>query len=190
MDVLKDFYRDVRNMMREQQPHLLFVFHDAFHFSADIWNDLFEDDDLENVVMDTHHYFAWNSAHGEISTYCDEYRTTMEAAQDVKYDVWVAEWSLATDNCAMWLTGFNNTGGDTSRTCEFVDCPYSYLSEHAADFDRTAEELGPFGQGAAKFDFATIKKGKCAKDSLHYSDSDVMTLGQCQLEIFNEFVQG
>lgn len=31
LSVLKDFYRDVRNMMREQQPRLVFVFHDAFH---------------------------------------------------------------------------------------------------------------------------------------------------------------
>jgi len=33
-----DFYRDVRTMMKEQQPRLKFVFHDAFHFDADLWN--------------------------------------------------------------------------------------------------------------------------------------------------------
>jgi len=47
-------------MMQAQQPRLKFVFHDAFHsWDAGMWNDLFEDDDHENVVMDTHQYFAW-----------------------------------------------------------------------------------------------------------------------------------
>ena len=72
LDVLKDFYRDVRDMMRGQQPRLTFVFHDAFHFDADTWDDLFDDDDLHNVVMDHHHYFAWNKAHDDINDYCDE----------------------------------------------------------------------------------------------------------------------
>ena len=77
LEVLKTFYRDVRTMMTAQQPRLKFVFHDAFHFDASTWNDLFEDDDIYNVVMDTHQYFAWGGAHGDIGTYCDEYGGTM-----------------------------------------------------------------------------------------------------------------
>lgn len=46
-------------MMKEQQPRLKFVFHDSFHFDGNTWNDLFADDDHENVVLDTHQYFAW-----------------------------------------------------------------------------------------------------------------------------------
>jgi len=46
-------------MMREQQPRLKFVFHDAFRTDPNTWNDLFEDDDIENVIMDTHQYLAW-----------------------------------------------------------------------------------------------------------------------------------
>jgi len=72
LDLLKDFYRDVKTMMQEQAPHLKFVFHDSFHGDAGTWNDLF-DDDYDNVIMDTHRYFAWGGQHGDIGTYCDEY---------------------------------------------------------------------------------------------------------------------
>ena len=191
LDVLKDFYRDVRDMMREQQPRLTFVFHDAFHFDADTWDDLFDDDDLHNVVMDHHHYFAWNKAHDDINDYCDELESEIQTATDeIKYDIWVGEWSLATENCALWLTGFNNAPSDSARECQFVDCPYSYLDEHAVDFDRTADELGPFGKEGLDKDFATIKKGKCSTDSAWYSDDDVKVLGQCQLKIHNTYTQG
>ena len=54
LPTLKDFYRTVRNNMREFNPDLVFVFHDSFHYDANVWNDLFDDDDMENVVMDTH----------------------------------------------------------------------------------------------------------------------------------------
>jgi hypothetical protein len=58
-DALKGFYREVRTMMKEQKPRLIFVFHDSFAWDGDTWNDLFEDDDMENVVLDTHQYMAW-----------------------------------------------------------------------------------------------------------------------------------
>lgn len=70
LSVLKTFYREVRDMMREQQPRLKFVFHDAFHFDFLDWNNLFEDDDIENVVMDTHQYIAWGPKHRNMAAYC------------------------------------------------------------------------------------------------------------------------
>lgn len=54
LNVLMQFYRDVRKMIKDQKPRLKFVFHDAFHFDAGLWNQLFDDNDHENVVMDTH----------------------------------------------------------------------------------------------------------------------------------------
>ena len=90
-------------------------------------------------------YFAWWSQHGDISTYCDDYWNKMRMFEKVKYDVWVGEWSLATDVCALWLGGFNDSNTDASRSCQFVDCPRTYLKEHGTDFDRTAAVLGPFG---------------------------------------------
>ena len=127
IDLLKDFYKDVKNMMQEQQPRLKFVFHDAFHFDANLWNDLFADDDCENVIMDTHQYFAWGGPHGDIGQYCDEYGSNISNANNVKYDVWVGEWSLATDVCALWLGGFNDSNTEYQFECEWLDCPETYL---------------------------------------------------------------
>ena len=189
LDTLKDFYRNVRNLMRDQQPHLKFVFHDSFHFDGNTWNDLFADDDIENVVMDTHEYYAWWEKRGDIGLYCDDYGAVMNMAQYVKYDVWVGEWSLATDVCALWLGGFNDANTDASRTCQRVECPYSYLDEHAVDFDRTAETLGPYGAQGLTRDHATISNGTCAIDSDYYNDDDVMRLGQCTMDIFNYRVE-
>ena len=147
--LLQQFYRDVKKMMEEQQPRLKFVFHDSFHFGASDWNDMFSDEDgWDNVVMDTHQYYAWWGHNDDIGTYCDGYGGTMSGALDVKYDVWVGEWSLATDVCALWLGGFNdaNTDVDSRAACQRVQCPTSYLTEQAVDFDRTAAQLGPYGE--------------------------------------------
>ena len=194
LPTLKNFYRDVRNMMREQQPRLVFVFHDAFHFDVDTWNDLFDDDDLENVVMDTHQYMAWWTGHDDnIGGFCDDYGANMYRwAPNIKYDIWVGEWSLATDVCATWLGGFNDANTDAQRPCKRVDCPTSYLAEQAVDFDRTAEVHGPYGASGKGLssDHAVIKNGQCAIDSDFYSDDQIMQLGQCAMDIFNGTVQG
>ena len=121
--LLQNFYRDVKKMMEEQQPRLKFVFHDSFHFGGSDWNDMFSDEDgWDNVVMDTHQYYAWWGHNSDIGTYCDTYGGTFNIAADVKYDVWVGEWSLATDVCALWLGGFNdaNTDVDSATPCQRV----------------------------------------------------------------------
>ena len=148
LPLLKGFYRRVHAHMKEKAPHLKFVFHDSFHFGAGDWNDMFDDDeDYSNVVMDTHFYTAWWGAQEYVGKYCDGYRNSLSGATDIKYDVWVGEWSLATDVCALWLGGFNDNNTPYAYECEWVDCPYSYISdaELAVDFDRSADMLGPFG---------------------------------------------
>ena len=109
--VLKGFYRAARNIVRSINPDVLFVFHDAFISDANTWNDTFPDDDMENVVLDTHKYLAWNGRCEWIGKYCDDYGSMMrsDSIQNIKYPVWVGEWSLATDVCAHWLGGFNDS---------------------------------------------------------------------------------
>jgi len=65
------------------------------------------------------------------------------------------------------------------------------MKEKGVDFDRTVDELGPFGkQGRdGRLDFVTVKNGTCSIDSDHYGEEDVMRLGQCTLAIFNDTVQ-
>lgn len=184
MTVLKDFYRKVRGAILAKAPRITFVFHDAFQFSSAMWNDLFEDTD--NVVLDTHYYTAWWGANDQISAYCDGYNSGLAEAKNIKYDVWVGEWSLATDVCAMWLGGFNDEGNEYVFPCSTAPCPYSYLpAPYAVDFDRTAETLGPFGANPQ-----TVHYGNCSSDSAYFSDADVNTLGHCALDAFDGLVEG
>ena len=129
----------------------MFVFHDAFHIvDALTWNDLFADDDHDNVVMDTHQYMFMFPKLGSTFVYEETYKVLVSLTATVKYDVWVGEWSLATDFCGMWLGGFNDSPGILQHQydCAWVECPRSYLPEEfAVDFDRAAEVLGPFGKG-------------------------------------------
>jgi hypothetical protein len=103
IDTLKSFYRTVRENIRQNAPHLVFVFHDAFHFFGHTWNDLFEDDDMENVVMDTHFYTAFLPRLPTRQLYAEAYRLYLAEAARIKYPVWLGEWSMATDSCAMWI---------------------------------------------------------------------------------------
>ena len=187
MPTLKSFYRTVRENMRQKAPHLVFVFHDAFQFLGFRWNDLFDDDDMENVVMDTHFYtFFWPRLLN-IREYARGYRLYLDLAKLIKYPVWVGEWSLATDSCATWLQGFNDSASHMWYRCHRVDCPQSYLpDELAVDFDRTAKSIGPFGTGEHSY----IKKGRCTIDSNHFKADDVAYLGQYHVESFNKKVDG
>ena len=84
------------------------MFHDSFHTDAAVWNDLFED--TEKVALDTHIYMAWETPKTEIPDFCDRIEILLMAPEiaAIKYDLWVGEWSLATDVCGMWLDGFND----------------------------------------------------------------------------------
>ena len=67
---------------------------------------MFPDDDIDNIVLDTHYYTCYIDKLNSIEEYCDSYKTNLAEASKIKYEVWVGEWSLATDKCALWLGGF------------------------------------------------------------------------------------
>jgi len=56
--------------------------------------------DVENVVLDHHYYQVRNIEGNNTSLFTLGYKTESEKADNVKYDVWFGEWSLATDICA------------------------------------------------------------------------------------------
>lgn len=137
---------------------------------------MFPDDDHDKVIMDVHYYTAWSPAKWNIESYCDQYEEDWKIAEKIKYDIWVGEWSLATDVCAMWLGGFNDGGAPFVYDCAWKECPYSYLPEETAvDFDRSAAEIGPFGS----ITDSSPKYGKCPTDSDYFSEDDVQRLGEC-----------
>lgn len=114
---LKLFYRNVRQFMREKAPHLKFVFHDSFLIQPEHWDDLFKDDDIHNVVLDNHFYLAWDAQSGTVEDVCQKYKAHMKLMEGHKYEVWIGEWSLATDTCAFWLDNFNDSKSPRTDEC-------------------------------------------------------------------------
>jgi hypothetical protein len=55
---------------------------------------------------------------------------------------------------------------------------------YGVDFDRTAAQLGPFGEN----DRSTIRYGQCLSDSEYFGDADVKVLGDCISYILNDTV--
>jgi glucan 1,3-beta-glucosidase len=166
---LEDFYRQTRFLLQVHKPDAKFVFHDSFHTTGLFWNRLFDDDDMENVIMDFHPYMAFSAGfQSDVTKHCDHYRLQLAATKGVKYPLWAGEWSLATDTCAHWLNGFNDHRQAYTYTCGLVDCPTPYLpADLVPDFDRTAIVLGPTGSDT---DLGEIHQGKCYTDSPYYSD--------------------
>jgi len=182
---LKLFYRNVRFFMREKAPHLKFVFHDSFWNDPKYWEDLFEDDDLENVVIDNHFYLAWDPSYESVDAVCQKYKDHMKMLDGHKYEVWVGEWSLATDTCAFWLDNFNDSKSPRTDACQWVECPKPYIEgELGVDMDRTVYMQGPFGTN----ELDVARYGMCPIDSAKFSHEDLFKMGQCVLEAYNEYV--
>jgi len=99
-------------MVQLYAPQAYFVFHDAYRYEAHTWNDLFND--YHKVALDHHYYQTFSSQEfSQIVQNCQDYQYEAKAAKAFKMEVWFGEWSLATDNCAMWLGGFNDIGPNT-----------------------------------------------------------------------------
>lgn len=188
---LKEFYREVRKLVRRYAPQALFIFHDSFRFSAAIWNDLFVGD-WEKTVLDTHYYYAFNQDITELGNFCTMTKNVFAQAKDFLMPIFVGEWSLATDNCAQHLNGFNN-GRIFTRgnywACAQMECPQTYMKEQVVEFDRTVAKIAPYGINGDGIQ-NTIQQGKCWTDSLHYDQNQVRLLAECTLKAFNDNLHG
>ena len=81
-------------------------------------------------ALDTHIYQAWNIPASRATFYNDacQQKSRIAAMEREFGPVIVGEWSLATDNCAMWLNGFNdNLSGYPMLPCKYVRCPDPYM---------------------------------------------------------------
>jgi glucan 1,3-beta-glucosidase len=103
-------------------------------------------------ALDTHIYQAWKDPDSRINYYQDACGqkgviARMEAAFG---PIIVGEWSLATDNCAMWLNGFNDNLPGFPRTgCKYIPCGESYLGsdQPGIPVDPSKAIQGPYGTG-------------------------------------------
>ena len=154
------------------------------------WNNVWRDDDMEDIIMDFHFYTAWQHGFKDVKDACDYYETWISAYADmIKYPKWVGEWSLATDVCAHWLGGFNDNKLHMQNKCRKVECPVSYMSTEVVDFDRAAAgPIGPYGT-TEYVEENCISHGMCNDDSYELLNAtQVRELGQCVLDTFDRHV--
>ena len=136
LDLLKDYYRNVRSLMKKYAPDAYFVFHNSYRTAWEDWADLFEPDDRHKVAVDHHHYIAWAFFDAVWMACLDVTQKFRKDAADFRrngIEVWIGEWSLATDTCATWLGGFNDGITTLGVKCKPVPCPKSYMPEDEFD---------------------------------------------------------
>ncbi|KAE9022728.1 hypothetical protein PR001_g13077 [Phytophthora rubi] len=192
MDVLKDFYWRSYKRVKARAPHWKFVIHDSFRFGVQYWSQFMRG--CPDIALDTHIYQAW-MAPGTRSDYfsnaCQQ-KYTIADMENAVMPVIVGEWSLGTDNCAMWLNGFNdNLPGFPNTQCRLVDCPVhsTYLGEGfpGTPLDVTKPIQGPYGTGQSGPAF-----GKCpvTSDTAFGQDDDVEFARNLNLKKLNAFALG
>jgi glucan 1,3-beta-glucosidase len=141
---LKKFYKNVYdkfNLIWSSNQKVL-IFHDSFR--PYLWNSCsFLGGNLDNIYLDTHQYIAWNEA--------VHFETLISSIRNWNYPqtclkVIVGEFSLATDNCMMWLNGFmDNIQNYPLHTCFFERCPL-YNENNNILYIKNSK-FGPFGTG-------------------------------------------
>jgi len=138
-------------MMKRLAPQAYLVFHDGFISDGDYWDSVFPDDDMDKIALDHHAYSAFENAMYTVEENCAFFKGNAEKSAKTKYELWIGEWSLATDECAMWLSGFNTGNANPSQQhpkyeCQWVDCPDGYLpDEFKFELDKSKDVYGPFG---------------------------------------------
>mmetsp|Transcript_657 Transcript_657/g.1335 ORF Transcript_657/g.1335 Transcript_657/m.1335 type:complete len:552 (+) Transcript_657:128-1783(+) len=197
IDILKRFYWEGYLIVKKNAPYWKYVMHDSFRFDPGIWGGFMAG--CPERALDTHIYQAWKDPDSRIGFYQDACNTkrSILALERAFGPVIVGEWSLATDNCAMWLNGFNdNLPGFPRSPCKYIPCSAPYMGDDqpGAPVDPTKPLQGPYGTGMSgpSFGFCPVgrdwikeKNPLTGKDWIqappkapnHYDDTDnVMTL--------------
>lgn len=150
MEELKQFYWDAYLIVKKNAPYWKYIMHDAFQFDPAVWGGFM--DGCPDRALDTHIYQAWQEPNSRLAFYTDACSQQSRIAEMEKQfgPVVVGEWSLATDNCAMYLNGFqDNLPGFPRLPCKYTKCRDSYLGpEHPGNpLDPSKGIQGPYGTG-------------------------------------------
>ena len=145
--ILKYFYKKVYdNFIQIWNLDKVLIFHDSFR--PFLWEDcdfidMNKDNIKINIYLDTHQYKAWNDPvpfdilidsikHWEYPKTC--------------FPVLIGEFSLATDNCQMWLNGFmDNLPNYPFQECYYERCPRLLEGNNRNYIKKSIN--GPFGSG-------------------------------------------
>uniref|UniRef100_H3G4Z0 X8 domain-containing protein n=2 Tax=Phytophthora ramorum TaxID=164328 RepID=H3G4Z0_PHYRM len=161
IDLLKDYYWKSYKRVKARAPHWKFVLHDSFRFGVQYWSQFMRG--CPDIALDTHIYQAWNTPGTKADFFANacQQKFTIADMENAMMPVIVGEWSLGTDNCAMWLNGFNdNLPGFPKVECRYTPCPvhstYLGLGFPGTPLDTTKPIQGPYGTGQSGPTF-----GKC-----------------------------
>ena len=167
---LKNFYQTVFNIFSEHMDNTkVYIIHDSFR--TWLWKD-FELINPKNmtIYIDTQQYTAWNDRYYSFYTLIDS--SSKWQSPKAKYQYIVGEWSLAIDNCQMWLNGFmDNIPNYPLFYCSYQLCP-RYNEQKYKEYLLNAIN-GPFGTG----DSFPTNDLKCPisislKDYFHVNDDE------------------
>ncbi|KAG7363490.1 cellulase glycosyl hydrolase family 5 protein [Nitzschia inconspicua] len=163
IDVLKRFYWEGYLIVKRDAPYWKYIMHDSFRLDTNIWGGFM--DGCPERAMDTHIYQAWRNPDSRIGYFQDACATksAIGAMEREFGPVIVGEWSLATDNCAMWLNGFNdNLPGFPRLPCKYVPCsePYMGNEQPGTPVDPTMPMQGPYGTGMSGPSFGLCPVGR------------------------------
>eukprot|EP01039_Chlorochromonas_danica_P008234 gene8234-9081_t len=147
----------------------------------------------DNYAVDTHRYQAWaNEAPMQhfVNAACldGDYLAALEARG---IPIIVGEWSLATDNCILWLNGLNdNVPGYPKVKCNRVQCPMPYMGagvQPNAPPDPSKPRQDPFGTGGPSY----VEYGTCPVDRVLPTDHhEVPRFAYAQLHAFDQQTHG
>mmetsp|Transcript_49478 Transcript_49478/g.120105 ORF Transcript_49478/g.120105 Transcript_49478/m.120105 type:complete len:759 (-) Transcript_49478:186-2462(-) len=156
IDELKKFYWEGYLIVKRDAPYWKYIMHDSFRLDPKIWGGFMAG--CPERAIDTHIYQAWRDPDSRIGYYKDACDQKVKIA-DMEREfgpIVVGEWSLATDNCAMWLNGFNdNLPGFPRLPCKLVPCadPYMGPEQPGTPVDPQKPHQGPFGTGMSSPSF-------------------------------------
>lgn len=175
IEELKKFYWDGYLIVKKHAPYWKYIMHDSFRFSTDIWGGFMAG--CPDRALDTHIYQAWRDPSSRTAFYDDACHWKHGIAEMEREfgPVIVGEWSLATDNCAMWLNGFNdNLSGFPRLPCKYIPCaePYMGTDQPGTPVDPSKPMQGPYGTGMSGPIFGLCPAGR---DWLKESSGNPMT---------------
>ena len=192
LDILKEFYWLSYNIIQREAPHWITLMHDSFRLSPGAWAGNWMKG-CSNWAMDTHIYQAWSEP-GNIYTYIENtcaMAYNIILMESLGVPIIVGEWSLATDNCALWINGLNdNVPGYPKVKCDFVKCPIpdNYETDKRKDSWWKGENtLDPQGNGGKSY----IINGTCPRGRpFDNEDYDMNILAKAKLYVFDTLTHG
>lgn len=164
IEELKRYYWEGYLKVKKEAPYWRYVMHDSFRPTPDVWGGFM--DGCPDRAIDMHIYQAWRDPDSRLGFYrdaCNQKRVIADMEREFG-PIIVGEWSLATDNCVMWLNGFNdNLPGFPRLPCKYVKCADPYMGmdvQPNAPVDPTKPMQGPYGTGQSgpSFGFCPVDR--------------------------------